>query len=625
MTTRIYNPTSKNWVQGSIRRWSATRNAWERVFGSPLPGMEFRSMFDPYIGKNTIWQRSVTAMPLDPNSAQKALWMWNNTPTAYKTVTGTASGAFGAKTTLNTSQANTHPIAACVVDSSEPDCRFQYMDTAVLPGASFVGEDAIIKGAIPWPSGFTPALNGDRGLAIYDLATGIMREWFMVNAVAGKPGHWTSSTGGYSIAKPHFQDLHLTNYPTQYVGSSAVVKMHNSMGFIGIDEVRKGKIDHAIAFTMANATGMNFPNVPASWPAINSDGKFPPATWSGWLENGGSAGAYPGDSPRHGQWGRLPASVNPWYNPRTGLPYNPLTRLIIKACQTYGMVGTDTNAWAHSFNTESGNREKAITGVDPWVPTTGELAKLLLPENPSQALDVSDFPWDLTEWAPVDWGRPNTDFMLRANESIVIGSNVPQTVRTNLSTNPRGMAGSGWRSNNGTAWSRETDIAITGHPQGITTAARFKPLVAGSTAVASMYAPDGLDTNPLAVDSRSIGFWVYSNRSGTVTTYSQGDQPGTTQVTNVAANTWVWCTSRKAGTGMYTVQFTATSVAIVGTDYVLMTGSIAVTGDTPPAYFFDGRLKSQPAYPFLQATYAWTGAVNLSTSTETVPAHVKHY
>lgn len=370
-------------------------------------------MFNPYIGQDTVWTRSVATMPLHANSATMAAWMWSESPTRFRDCVGTASGAFGAKTAFNHSLLGTHPIAACMVDSTDPLCRFQVIDTVSGPGMAQADQDAILKGPIPWPTGFLPAQNGDRGLAIYDKGTGLLREYFMVQPVTNKPGHWTASTGGYSLCKPHFEDLPETNYATQLqAGSSAVVLMHNSLGFIGIDEVRRGVIGHAVAFTMANATC----GKPASWPGIWSDGKFPDSAWSGWSNNGGSNGLYPGDSPRHGQWGRLPSTVDPMLNPTTGLPYKPLTRLIITAAKTYGLVGTDTNAWCHAFNGESGQREKAIHGVDPWT-ASGELAMLLRPEDPANAFDVSDFPWNLTQWAPFDWGRPNPDFRLRPGET----------------------------------------------------------------------------------------------------------------------------------------------------------------------------------------------------------------
>lgn len=413
MTLRHYDTDAYRWRVSDVLAWSPTRSAWERQTRG-VAGLRVESALTPghYLGQGTVWTRSVASMPLASDSAVLANWMWTQSPTRFNSVTGNPSGAFGAKTSLNTSNFGTHPIVMAVVDSTEQGCRFQYMDTVSGPGMTTAEQDTMIKGAIPWPSGLLPPTSGDKAIAIYDLGTGITREYFAAVPVANKPGHWTATVGGYSVAPPHFPSGPGFNYATQYRGSNAVVRMHNTLGQIGIDEVRSGSINHALGFTMANAVG----GVPASWPALASDGKFPPASWSGWQENGGGNGPYPGASPRHGQWGRLPSTVDPEYNPSTGQPYHALTKLIIRAAKTYGLVGTDTNAWCHSFNGESGNREKVLTGVDPWASELSAHLGYNTPDGGATALDVNDFPWNLTQWAPVDWGRPDPDFFLRADE-----------------------------------------------------------------------------------------------------------------------------------------------------------------------------------------------------------------
>ena len=136
------------------------------------------------------------------------------------------------------------------------------------------------------------------------------------------------------------------------------------------------------------------------------------------MTDGKSPASEAPSSPVHGQWGRLAADVNPWFNPKTGLPYNPMTRLLIVAAKKYGIVGTDTNAFCHAFNFEDGQTEKAFTGVDPW---DVEKTRILADRVSTTAVDgsmlnafsVKDFPWDRTEWAPRDWGRPDVDFTPR--------------------------------------------------------------------------------------------------------------------------------------------------------------------------------------------------------------------
>ena len=88
----------------------------------------------------------------------------------------------------------------------------------------------------------------------------------------------------------------------------------------------------------------------------------------------------------------------------------------IRAAKKYGLVATDTNAWCHAFNAECGYQEEAMFGTDPW--KSGEMVSILSPDKNyrHRALDVSDFPWDKTEWAEVDWGRPAVDFYTRPGE-----------------------------------------------------------------------------------------------------------------------------------------------------------------------------------------------------------------
>ena len=351
-------------------------------------GLVLDGVFSPtYLGKGTVWQRDISNMPIDPNSSTLATWMDTHSPDPWNT------SAFGDKTALNTTAFGTHPVPLWVVDSSHPDCHYQYIDKVGGTGLTTEDIDRYLLGKIPMPKLVKPAQNQDRGLAIWDIGTGIIREYFMV--IANGEDHWNTGTGGYSVCDPGFKNLAKVNYATQLQrGHNTVSCMHNSLGFIGVSEIVNGKIDHALAFTTANFAKFLAP----SWPAKMSDGKAPETEQ--------------GKTPTHGQWARLPKTLDPMNNPKTGRPFNPLTRLMIKACQEYGMVSTDTNAWCHAFNAEHGFLWEAILGEDPWK-KGGYLSKILSPYDPEIAFNISDFPWDLTEWAPVDWGRPSPDFSIR--------------------------------------------------------------------------------------------------------------------------------------------------------------------------------------------------------------------
>ena len=382
--TPIFLPDANGrWAPVVPKTWNATAAAWTDDPLPPDPGVFKGSLFKPYIAQGTVLTRDVSAMPLDPQSSTLAAWMDANTPYS-------PGGGFGAKTSLNTSEYGTQPIEVYVVDSRARGCEFQYID-------SIGGGSPFLTGPIPWPTWAVPASGGDQSMAIYDLGTGIMREFFFVEPVSGSPGHWTAGAGGWSLANPELRDLATTNYAMQLrEGSSAAVAMHNPLGFIGIAEVLSGSIGHAICFTTSQMqTGQ-------SWPAKQGDGSYTGT-----------------DAPVEGQWCRLPSSVDP-----SG--YNPLTGLIIRAFQTYGAVATDKNLFVHAFNAEGGRTYKHFYGTDPWhkdgTDTSGDSdgvcvqALTALGGDRSLSLDVSDFPWDLTEWAPVDWERPNPDFGLRSTE-----------------------------------------------------------------------------------------------------------------------------------------------------------------------------------------------------------------
>ncbi len=358
----MWDDFTNRWDRYRYRTWNGQEWAAD---APPDAGTVRHSPFFPYyLGTGTVLQQEVEGMPVDPNSEAMAAWMDVNSP-----VPGT--GAWGDKTALNTSLQGTRPIATYLVDSTDPACEMQEM---VAVGGIGNLDIPFLQGPIPWPHWMQPATNGDRSLALYDVGTGIMREYFSVTPNGDGDNRWKAGSAGWSLAEPGLRTLGATNYPLQLRGrTSAAVGMHNPLGFIGVNEARRGRIDHAICFT----TGQMREGW--SWPAIGGDGTSSDP-----------------DAPVEGQWCRLPMDVNPD-------DYQPFTALIIRAFQKWGGLATDKNLWAHAFNVESGELEKHFTGADPWEPG-GELASIY------GTLSVKDFPWHLTEWAPVDWGRPAPDW-----------------------------------------------------------------------------------------------------------------------------------------------------------------------------------------------------------------------
>ena len=138
------------------------------------------SLFDPYIAQGSIFTREVKNMPLATNSAAIAAYMpkmpAEYLPERFK------------KTVLTTLSTTSYNIPIYVVDSNNPFqeyANFESKDNRVI-----YKEDLIkyTTGRIPLPKYAQPAGGGDKSFAVYDRATGMMREYF--HAVKDEKGTW---------------------------------------------------------------------------------------------------------------------------------------------------------------------------------------------------------------------------------------------------------------------------------------------------------------------------------------------------------------------------------------------------------------------------------------------------
>lgn len=410
MAFKKLNTYSKRWEY--VQPYMYDSGAWEEVFLSESNSWFRSSMFtkDFYPGRGTILQRDISNMPLDDNSETYAVFMDTISPL-------TQGGAFGSKTSLNTSSFGTQPIHSYVVDSTHPDATFKQWNGTTIGEFEITKHFAstYLKGPVAQPIWAIPAQNQDRGIAVYDVGTGIMREMFM--AYEGR----YDGGGGVSINTPGLQNLRNDNYALQQItGISNVAGMHNSLGFIGISEAISGEINHALCFTAASMRMRNDDLTNRiSWPARASDGKLEIMMRDHPLRNT-KFGEWNGVTitPTHGQWGRVKADYDPTVNHKTGLKNPKFIQMVIRAAQKYGIVATDTNLWCHAFNAEQGIAWKNAYGSDPWA-HNGLIQEIYRdPMTGSTDFGMDNFPWDQTEWAPIDWGRPSPDFNLRPGQRV---------------------------------------------------------------------------------------------------------------------------------------------------------------------------------------------------------------
>lgn len=443
-----FDTVAKRWEYVESYAWEDAGKAWVEVMRGDQDNAVLLNAFDheagTYLGKGTVLQRDISKMPVDPESDAMNAWVKAWAPFG-------PAGAWGGPSSLNTSAWGTQPIHMYVVDSTHPDTNWRTFGTASTAiQTPSVEVDTYMRGKIAMPDWAIPAQNGDHGMSVYDVGTGIMREWFMCKQ---QPDGTWGGGGGYSVNTPGLMNLAQDNYGLQQRrGLSNVAGMHNSLGFIGVQEAFQGKIQHALCVTFGAAWSLtktkdevmaeyaafqaagktppaNWPDGPrrVSWPARGADGKaeryIPESTWN----TPGGTKNFTGDhrSPTHGQWGRLKANVDPMYNPKTKYPYPYLVRLAIEAAKKYGIVGTDTNLWTNAFNAEQGRTFAHYYGMDPWSPYNGgegAIHKLARAVDSKLVPDTSilggweTFPWDQMEWAPIDWGRPSPDTNLRPGE-----------------------------------------------------------------------------------------------------------------------------------------------------------------------------------------------------------------
>jgi len=402
---RIYDSNANIWKPVSPKTYDGT--TWSNQ-NLPDPTWTRQSAFDPYIAQNSVLTRSVSNMPVHSNSANQAAWMQAHI---------NAGSGFG-PTSFNTSVSGTRPIACYVVDSTMPNASFQQMTisgSAVInpnlgnidPLAGNNYAQSILNGMIPWPEWLTPKYavqsGQDSATAIFDVGTGILREYYKVASTGTNT--WSATQAGFSIAPIGLDGWTDINYPLQFMyGYDAAVWMHNHLGFIGISEARNQQINHAVAFTFSNCAtnssvgeaihpdGTRYQTTGPCWPALSCDGAAMPVS---------------DEIPMEGQWATLPSDLD--LTPSG--PYPPFLRVILKAIQTYGMVGTDKNLFVHAFNAEPGFAEKEFFGVDPWS-AQGDVYNMYQNLNNLESrgsispFDLSLFPWDKTIWAPRNWGAP---------------------------------------------------------------------------------------------------------------------------------------------------------------------------------------------------------------------------
>lgn len=246
------------------------------------------------------------------------------------------------------------------VGANQPKKRIGFWDCqskGYVPNGLFDGAKHFVD--VPVPDHAVPAVGTDAQLTIYDPAADKLWELWVVRKTSA--GEWQACWGGRIDNVSSGQGVFA--YP--YGASAAGLSMAG--GMIGIDEVERGSIDHAMYLAVINSRSGAF-----SWPANRTDGTSSSTS-----------------TVRHGQRLRLDPTVDV-----DSLHLSPMGAMIARAAQKHGFIVSDT-AGAVSVITEAGTDRKRLTGVDPWDSLLG---------GPSYKV-LEGFPWDRLQALPVDYGK----------------------------------------------------------------------------------------------------------------------------------------------------------------------------------------------------------------------------
>jgi hypothetical protein len=209
--------------------------------------------------------------------------------------------------------------------------------------------------AVPLPADAVPAAGADAHLTLWQPATDKLWEFFRLRK---QEDGWHASWGG-AMRNVSSSPGYYTNdsWPgSGWFWGATATSLPVAGGVITIDELRRGRIDHALA--------LNIPEVRAdahSWPAQRSDGLTESAT------------AIP-----EGARFRVDPTLD-----LDRLSLAPPARAIVRAAQRYGIVVRDKSSTV-AFYAE----DPTPTGGDPYPAVLGSL----YPNHLNKLLAA--FPWD---------------------------------------------------------------------------------------------------------------------------------------------------------------------------------------------------------------------------------------
>ena len=293
---------------------------------------------------------SLAAPPTAPNRLFAASSFWN-APLADDAPTDPKSSAYVAKllqlrakyTTWINTTANSVPVYRVAAD--QPLVKVTLDKNAIDPSSKALA--AAFAAGVPIPANAVAGAGVDHNLVVYQPSTDTYWELWVAQKLAdGWHARWGGKLTDVSSSEGRYTD------PNPLWGSSAT-SLPLIGGLMTLDELRQGRIDHALAISLPEARA----HVHA-WPAQRTDGTV--------------------DDPD-----AIPEGTRLRIDPKVNLaliPMAPLTRMMAEAAQRYGIVVRDTSGAI------------AFYGEDPTPTGTHPYGTIFGGAYPSALL--AQFPWD---------------------------------------------------------------------------------------------------------------------------------------------------------------------------------------------------------------------------------------
>jgi len=251
--------TSATPVLAEVDETKTAADLAEVVNSSPLDP-------DRYLGTGSFVQRDISAAPLAANSERISAFGDGPLPDLYLNEDWRRRLKTGAS--IGGGAASHDNIPIYTVDSSNPFQDFATFASTDSRVTTFPRLTEVTTGAIPLPDWAKASDGGDRALAVYEVATGIFRDYY--GAAQDNDGVWNFASAGHFYADADTGTVGSDNYWLQYLqGANSVVGIANERTQVGAEELRSGVIGHAVSLT--------FPSYLAgqvSFPAKQTDGKL---------------------------------------------------------------------------------------------------------------------------------------------------------------------------------------------------------------------------------------------------------------------------------------------------------------------------------------------------------------